>query len=148
KKVVFSEEDLSYRLRQHGLPIGKETILPPIKSLFAQDPLAEPAKHLILLSGSPGLGASYCAEEIKAMVQLLGLPCYLSNREQQVVPPQKFPFVWILDDLASYCLEPRTQELPLRLKSLFSEASAECWWIVLTGLDPEQLPSELQALLQ
>jgi len=86
KKPIFSEEDIAYRLRQHGVPIGKEAILSRLQSFLDAETSDETESHLALLRGSSGLGASYLSAEFKAMAQLKGLPCFVSEERDATAP--------------------------------------------------------------
>lgn len=151
KKFVFSEADIAYRLRQHGAPIGKETLLSQIQYFLESIPEAAPELHLCIIQGSQGLGASYLAAEIKAMSQLKGMPCYTLD-PLHPVPPQRFPFVWIWEEFSQYLAEgsdERAAELAGQLRELAYKAGSNPWWVFVPGFaSTEAVPKELGTLFE
>ncbi|MFO1463317.1 MAG: serine/threonine-protein kinase [bacterium] len=149
KKIAFSPEDIAYRLRQHGAPIGKESLLSQIQYFLDQNPAAEVAQHLVLVRGAPGLGATYLAAELRAMAQLRGIPCFVSDARETSLPT-RFPFLWILDQCSRQARAHGTEFaawLKAKVEELAYKANGAAWWLVILGLEPETpLPEELRAL--
>jgi Serine/threonine protein kinase len=139
RKFSFSAEDIDYRLRQHGLPIGKESALKEIRSFLNTQP-TRPEDRILILEAEEGCGASYSAAEIKAMAQLMNIPCYMSDFENDR-PPKRFPFLWIIDDVGAV-LKDSHQEWANIFGAWFEEFSfrgeGKPWWVILTGLKAGQ----------
>lgn len=150
KKLAFSEADIAYRLRQHGAPVGKEALLSQIQYFLEAPPEAAPERRLGAIRGAEGLGAGYLAAEIKAMAQLKGLPCYSLDARQESTP-QRFPFVWIWDDMDRLGAQRGADQvaaLAAKLRELAYKGGAERWFVFAAGFeDLEKLPEELRALL-
>ncbi|HCU26075.1 MAG TPA: hypothetical protein DF383_13745 [Deltaproteobacteria bacterium] len=149
KKLILSEEDISYRLRQHGVPIGKTSLLNQVEYFLEAGLNGAPAPKDGWITGESGLGASYTAAEIRALAQLKGLPCFIYDREHPVYPTQ-FPFVWILDDLEALSQDPaRTAALAAKVQEWNYRGQGERMWIFWTGFFSEtHLAPAFRPLLQ
>ncbi len=150
KKFPFSEEDIGYRLRQHGAPIGKEGLLSQVQYFLDRPPEGDIAKHLAVLRGGPGLGAGYLAAEIRALAQLRGLPCFGSDARERSVPG-KFPSVWVIDEFSrQWRAEGRefSAWLDGKIQELAYKAGEAPWWLFLVGIDDDtEFPAELRGTL-
>lgn len=154
---VILIDDIEYRLRERGVPIGKEEILQDAQALLKAGPLFPPLlkmrEKIWVIVGEPGLGASTLGEEIKTLAKLAGLSVYEWNRSHQEYP-DKFPFLWIVDDLRKIqkMREAESTEAYLKwtaaMKDLFYKGDRRGWWVILSGISrTEDLPSDLGPLL-
>ena len=138
KTNLLSAEEIEYRLAQHGLPIGREDLLRRAKAFLDQEfDFASGEKRIWILEGEPGAGTSHLLEEIRILAQLKGLNSFVLNRSQRGLP-ETYPFVWIIDDLASLS-EGSAEEFPRvssKLKEIQHREEGERWWIVAGGLPP------------
>lgn len=149
KKTIISEEDIAYRLRQHGVPIGKDALLRRATGFLEGPTLENSGPRIAWITGEPGLGGSYMAAEIRAAAQVRGLPCFTHDSRHPAYPTQA-PFVWILDDLAALRRDgARSAELAAKLRAALLEARESPSWIFCGGFSSEaDLAEELRPLLQ
>ncbi|MCE9624561.1 MAG: protein kinase [Deltaproteobacteria bacterium] len=151
RKAAFSEEDIAYRLRQHGIPIGKTEILDRMRSFLESKPADEAELHLALVRGGPGLGRSYLSSEFKAMAQLKGFPCFVSEQREDLFP-EKFPFVWIVEDFSARLRQEGPEfasGLAAKLRELAYKGAGKVWLALISGVeDFPEIPDELQALFR
>jgi len=113
--------------------------LKEIRSFLNTQP-TRPEDRILILEAEEGCGASYSAAEIKAMAQLMNIPCYMSDFENDR-PPKRFPFLWIIDDVGAV-LKDSHQEWANIFGAWFEEFSfrgeGKPWWVILTGLKAGQ----------
>jgi len=150
-KVIFSAEDIEYRLNQHGVPIARAQTLEEAKNFLEEKkPGSDDEKKFLILEGARGLGSSYLLEEIKQAAQLQGANCITFNQFEQNLPAN-FPFLWIIDDLSSFkegSNQDRLLELSAKLREIVHKGEGQEWKVILGGIPSfQEIPNELKAIL-
>jgi len=152
KKVIFSEEDIHYRLNQHGVPIARDAVLEAAQQFLQIDKKnLEKEKRFLVLTGAAGLGTSYLLEEIKQSSQVEGMNCIVFNQYQQNYP-DNFPFVWLIDDLSLLGAgknQDRLLELAAKIREVVHKGEGQQWKILLGGIASlKDIPRDLRVFLQ